>query len=57
MAEEHEQLMDAAFALDGTIIGQVISPSPADDVPEDATDVPQARHTGAERFPTERKRD
>ncbi|MFT4002451.1 MAG: hypothetical protein QM684_19615 [Rhizobium sp.] len=55
MAEEHEQLIDAALALDGTIHQKTSTPSPAGNVPEDATDVPTERNYGAERFAAKRK--
>jgi hypothetical protein len=50
MADENEQLIEAAIALDGTI-HQKVSPSAlADDVPEDATEVPDLRSVTTARF-------
>jgi len=49
MAQEHEQLVDAALDLDSAIHQKASAAPQAGDVPEDATDVPVQRSLSAAR--------
>lgn len=50
MAEEHEHLIDAALALDGSLNVMAVPAQVVDDIPENLVDVPAERRRRAERL-------